>query len=100
MRPNGNYEGPVEIRRGLPQTTRRDVADLVDEIGEGVTVVSVGDRVYGADDGAGAAELALLTYRAPIPVSLVSSTEPPSPWHSKQHSATAFTATPFTRLLK
>jgi NADPH:quinone reductase-like Zn-dependent oxidoreductase len=93
-------KGLLSFGAGLPQTTGRDVAGVVDEVGEGVTVVSVGDRVYGADDGAGAAELALLTYRAPIPVSLVSSTEPPSPWHSKQHSATAFTATPFTRLLK
>jgi NADPH:quinone reductase-like Zn-dependent oxidoreductase len=55
----------------LPQTTGREVAGVVDEVGEGVTDVTVGDRVFGfADDGAGAAELALLSYYAPIPPSL------------------------------
>jgi NADPH:quinone reductase-like Zn-dependent oxidoreductase len=53
---------------GLPQTTGRDVAGVIDELGEGVTDVAIGERVFGvSDDGAGAAELALLTYRAPIP---------------------------------
>src|SRR6201995_1587109 len=56
------------VGAGLPQTTGRDVAGVVDELGEGVTDVAVGDRVFGlSDDGAGAAELALLTFRAPIP---------------------------------
>ncbi len=67
-----------KIRRGLldfgaelPQTTGRDVAGVVDEIGPGVTDVAVGDRVFGiSDDGAGAAELALLTFRAIIPPAL------------------------------
>jgi NADPH:quinone reductase-like Zn-dependent oxidoreductase len=55
----------------LPQTTGREVAGVVDEVGEGVTDVTVGDRVFGfSDDGAGAAELALLSYYAPIPPSL------------------------------
>lgn len=63
--------GVVDFGATLPQTTGRDVAGVVDEIGEGVTDVAVGDRVFGvSDDGAGAAELALLTYRAPIPPSL------------------------------
>ena len=64
-------QGVLNFGAELPQTTGRDVAGVVDEIGEGVTDVAVGDRVFGAsDDGAGAAELALLTHRAPIPTSL------------------------------
>jgi NADPH:quinone reductase-like Zn-dependent oxidoreductase len=63
--------GRLSFGVSLPQTTGRDVAGIVDEIGEGVTDVAVGDRVFGvSDDGAGAAELALLTYRVPIPLSL------------------------------
>ncbi len=63
--------GVLSFGEGLPQTTGRDVAGVVDEIGDGVTDVAVGDRVFGiSDDGAGAAELALLTYHAPIPPSL------------------------------
>ena len=63
--------GLLDFGAGLPQTTGRDVAGVVDEVGEGVTDVAVGERVFGvSDDGAGAAELALLTHRAPIPPSL------------------------------
>jgi NADPH:quinone reductase-like Zn-dependent oxidoreductase len=61
-------KGELDFGEALPQTTGRDVAGVVDEIGNGVTDVAIGDRVFGvSDDGAGAAELALLTYRAPIP---------------------------------
>jgi NADPH:quinone reductase-like Zn-dependent oxidoreductase len=67
-----------KVRQGLmggelPQTTGRELAGVVDEVGEGVTDVAVGDRVFGFsddDDGAGAAERALLSYYAPIPPSL------------------------------
>jgi NADPH:quinone reductase-like Zn-dependent oxidoreductase len=63
--------GLLDFGAGLPQTTGRDVAGVVDELGGGVTDVAVGDRVFGvSDDGAGAAELALLTFRAIIPPSL------------------------------
>jgi len=64
-------KGLLSFGAGLPQTTGRDVAGVVDQLGAGVTDVAVGDRVFGvSDDGAGAAELALMTYRAPIPSSL------------------------------
>jgi len=55
----------------LPQTTGREVAGVVDEVGEGVTDVKVGDEVFGfAAGGGGAAELALSSDYAPIPSSL------------------------------
>jgi NADPH:quinone reductase-like Zn-dependent oxidoreductase len=63
--------GTLTFGAQLPQTTGRDVAGVVDEIGEGVTDVAVGDRVFGiSDDGAGAAELARLTFRAIMPACL------------------------------
>lgn len=55
----------------LPQTTGREVAGVVDELGDGVADVAVGDRVFGfAANGGGAAELALLADYAPVPPSL------------------------------
>ena len=73
-----SHDPPQEcpLRQGLmggelPQTTGREVAGVVDEVGEGVTDVAIGDRVFGfSADGEGAAELALLADYAPVPPSL------------------------------
>ena len=55
----------------LPQTLGYEAAGVVDELGEGVADVVVGDRVFGLSaDGATQAELAVLSYYAPIPPSL------------------------------
>ncbi|MER5888728.1 NADP-dependent oxidoreductase [Streptomyces sp. NPDC001941] len=55
----------------LPQTLGYEAAGVVDEVGEGVTDVSVGDPVFGFDtEGAAQAELAVLSFYAPVPPSL------------------------------
>jgi NADPH:quinone reductase-like Zn-dependent oxidoreductase len=55
----------------LPQTLGYEAAGVVDELGEGVADVAVGGRVFGfSAAGAAQAELAVLTYYAPIPPSL------------------------------
>jgi NADPH:quinone reductase-like Zn-dependent oxidoreductase len=55
----------------LPQRTGREAAGVVDELGEGVSDVAVGDRAFGfAAGGGGAAELVILADYAPIPPSL------------------------------
>ncbi len=64
-------QGTLSFGAPLPQTTGRDIAGVVDEVGEGVADVAVGDRIFGvSDDGAGAADLALMTYRARVPDAL------------------------------
>jgi NADPH:quinone reductase-like Zn-dependent oxidoreductase len=56
---------------GLPQTMGHEAAGVVDELGEGVADVAVGDRVLGfSAAGAAQAELAVLSYYAPVPPSL------------------------------
>ncbi|WP_406466020.1 NADP-dependent oxidoreductase [Streptomyces sp. NBC_00111] len=63
-------------RRGLmdeelPQTLGHEAAGVVDELGEGVADVAVGDRVFGfCTEGAAQAELAVLSHYAPVPPSL------------------------------
>src|SRR5256885_14962830 len=63
-------------RQGLmdgepPQTLGHEPAGIVDELGEGVADVAVGDRVVGfSTEGAAQAELAVLSHYAPIPPSL------------------------------
>jgi NADPH:quinone reductase-like Zn-dependent oxidoreductase len=55
----------------LPQTLGYEAAGVVDELGEGVADVAVGDRAFGfSAEGAAQAELAVLSYYAPIPPSL------------------------------
>src|SRR5579862_6956550 len=55
----------------LPQTLGYEAAGIVDELGEGVADVVVGDRVFGfSTEGAAQAELAVLSWYAPIPPSL------------------------------
>ncbi len=48
-----------------------EVAGVVDELGDGITDVNVGDEVFGSVDGGnGAADFALLAHYARIPPSL------------------------------
>ena len=55
----------------LPQTMGYEAAGVVDERGEGVADVAVGDRVFGLSaEGTAQAELAVLSFYAPIPPSL------------------------------
>jgi NADPH:quinone reductase-like Zn-dependent oxidoreductase len=55
----------------LPQTLGYEAAGVVDELGDDVTDVAIGDRVFGLSaDGAAQAELAVLSFYAPIPPSL------------------------------
>jgi NADPH:quinone reductase-like Zn-dependent oxidoreductase len=55
----------------LPQTMGYEAAGVVDELGAGVADVAVGDRVFGfSADGAAQAELAVLSWYAPVPPSL------------------------------
>ena len=55
----------------LPQTLGYEAAGVVDELGEGVTDVTVGDRVFGVcAEAVAQAELVVLSAYAPIPPSL------------------------------
>jgi NADPH:quinone reductase-like Zn-dependent oxidoreductase len=76
VRAAGVSQSDWKKRRGLmdselPQTIGYEAAGVVDELGEGVTEVAVGDAVFGFSvDGAAQAELTVLTYYASIPPSL------------------------------
>jgi NADPH:quinone reductase-like Zn-dependent oxidoreductase len=60
-----------QLDQKLPQTLGYEAAGVVDEIGDGVTGVAVGDRVFGVGGGGAAqAELAVLSLWSPIPESL------------------------------
>src|ERR1700744_6782092 len=52
----------------LPQTLGYEAAGVVDEVGEGVTSVGAGDRVFGLSaDGVAQAEVAVVFFFWPIP---------------------------------
>jgi NADPH:quinone reductase-like Zn-dependent oxidoreductase len=69
---------PVDwkVRQGmmggdLPHRTGLEVAGIVDQLGDGVADMNIGDRVFGSvAGGSGAADFALLEHYARIPVSL------------------------------
>ncbi|MEV6603632.1 NADP-dependent oxidoreductase [Kutzneria sp. NPDC051319] len=55
----------------LPQTLGHEAAGIVDELGEGVSAVAVGDAVFGFSVMSGAqAELTVLSHYAPMPPTL------------------------------
>ncbi len=76
VRAAGVSPGDWKKRKGLmggelPQTMGHEAAGVVDELGEGVADVAVGDRVFGFfAEGAAQAELAVLSHYAPIRRSL------------------------------
>jgi NADPH:quinone reductase-like Zn-dependent oxidoreductase len=76
VRAAGVNPGDWKKRQGLmdgelPQTLGYEAAGVVDELGQGVADVAVGDRVFGfSAEGAAQAELAVLSWYAPIPASL------------------------------
>jgi NADPH:quinone reductase-like Zn-dependent oxidoreductase len=51
----------------FPAIPGRDAAGVVDEVGEGVTGITVGERVFGLSDTGTTAEHAVLTAWAPVP---------------------------------
>src|SRR3954454_24230682 len=62
-----NRSGMFGPSKTLPVTTALDAAGVVDEVGEGVEGVGVGDEVFGQATGGAAAEFAVLTHWAVKP---------------------------------
>lgn len=58
------------FKAGLPAITGSDVSGVVDEVGEGVIGVSVGDEVFGVAVSGGAAQFALLENYAAKPANM------------------------------
>ena len=72
----------------LPQTMGYEAAGFVDELGDGVTDVAVGDRVFGLGGGGAAqAALAVLSVWAPIPRSQSVKHSPWPTWRQRTASA-------------
>ncbi|WP_405063268.1 NADP-dependent oxidoreductase [Kribbella sp. NBC_01505] len=64
-------EGLMDADEPLPRTMGREAAGVVDELGEGVADVAIGDRVFGLSaDEAAQADFVVLAFYAPIPPSL------------------------------
>lgn len=67
----------------FPAIPGTDAAGVVDEVGDGVTDVQVGDAVFGITKGGGTAEFAILSAWAPVP----------SGWTTEQAAAAGLAST-------
>ncbi|HWH09836.1 MAG TPA: NADP-dependent oxidoreductase [Solirubrobacteraceae bacterium] len=65
---SGAMAGVVPV--DFPRTIGSDVAGVVDELGDGVSDVSVGDEIFGSAVGGASAEYAVLDHYAAKPASL------------------------------
>jgi NADPH:quinone reductase-like Zn-dependent oxidoreductase len=69
-RVDAKYRAGIMTVRSLPYIPGTDVAGVVDELGEGVSGVAVGDEVFGAAPKGGYAEYAVLTAWTPKPATM------------------------------
>ncbi|WP_111768208.1 NADP-dependent oxidoreductase [Nakamurella deserti] len=69
-RVDSKYRAGIMTVKSLPYIPGTDVSGVVDEIGDGVTGVTVGDEVFGATPKGGYAEFAVLTAWAAKPASM------------------------------